>query len=37
MTPFIKKKDLQNNWYIVNAEEFIVGKLAAYISKVIRG
>ena len=37
MTPFIKKKDLQNNWYIVNAEDLIVGRLAAYISRVIRG
>ncbi|MBH90824.1 MAG: 50S ribosomal protein L13 [Candidatus Marinimicrobia bacterium] len=37
MTPFIKKKDIQNDWYIVNAENLVVGRLAAYISKVLRG
>tara|TARA_Y100000817_G_scaffold275428_1_gene236321 strand:+ start:141 stop:602 length:462 start_codon:yes stop_codon:yes gene_type:complete len=37
MTPFAKKKELKNNWYIVNAENLIVGRLAAYISKVLRG
>ena len=37
MTPFAKKKDLKNNWYLVNAENLVVGRLAAYISKVLRG
>ena len=37
MTPFTKKKDLKNNWYLVNAENLVVGRLAAYISKVLRG
>ena len=37
MTPFTKKKELKNNWYIVDAENLIVGRLAAYISKVLRG
>ncbi len=37
MTPFIKKKDIKNNWYIVNGENLVVGRLAAYISKVLRG
>ncbi len=37
MTPFIKKKDIKNDWYIVNAENLVVGRLAAYISKVLRG
>ncbi len=37
MTPFIKKKEIKNNWYLVNAENLIVGRLAAYISKVLRG
>ena len=37
MTPFAKKKELKNNWYIVNAENIVVGRLAAYISKVLRG
>ena len=37
MTPFIKKKDIKNHWYLVNAENLVVGRLAAYISKVLRG
>ena len=37
MTPFTKKKDLKNDWYLINAENAIVGRLAAYISKVLRG
>ena len=37
MTPFAKKKELKNNWYIVNVENLVVGRLAAYISKVLRG
>ena len=36
-TTFAKKKDLKNIWYIVNAENLVVGRLAAYISKVLRG
>ena len=37
MTPFIKKKDIKNNWYIINATNIAVGRLASYISKVLRG
>ena len=37
MTPFIKKKDIKNNWYLINAENAVVGRLAAYISIVLRG
>ena len=37
MTPFIKKKDIQNNWILVNGENAIVGRLAAFISKTLRG
>ena len=37
MTPFIKKKDIKNNWYLLNADNLIVGRLAAYISKILRG
>ena len=37
MTPFIKKKEIKNNWYLVNGENLIVGRLAAYLSKVLRG
>ena len=37
MTPFIKKKEVKNNWYIINAQNAVVGRLASYISKVLRG
>ena len=37
MTPFIKKKDIKKDWYIINAQNLAVGRLAAYISKVLRG
>ena len=37
MTPFIKKKDLKKDWYIIDAQNAAVGRLAAYISKVLRG
>ena len=37
MTPYIKKKDIKNEWYLINAENASVGRLAAYISKVLRG
>ena len=37
MTPFIKKKDIKNDWYLINAENAVVGRLAAFISKVLRG
>ena len=37
MTSFIKKNELKNNWLLINAENAVVGRLAAYISKVLRG
>ena len=37
MTPFIKKKETKKEWYIINAENAAVGRLAAFISKVLRG
>ena len=37
MTPFIKKKEIKKHWYIINAQNVAVGRLAAYISKVLRG
>tara|TARA_B100000674_G_C37748518_1_gene872317 strand:+ start:125 stop:583 length:459 start_codon:yes stop_codon:yes gene_type:complete len=37
MTPFIKKKDIKQDWYIIDAQNAAVGRLAAYISKVLRG
>ena len=37
MTSFIKKNEIKNNWLLINAENVVVGRLAAYISKAIRG
>ena len=37
MTPFIKKKDIKNDWYLINAQNVAVGRLAAFISTVLRG
>ena len=37
MTPFIKKKEIKQDWYMVDAENAAVGRLAAFISKVLRG
>ena len=37
MTPFIKKKDVNQDWYLIDANNAAVGRLAAYISIVLRG
>ena len=37
MTNFIKKSEIKNNWILIDAENAIVGRLAAYISKVLSG
>ena len=37
MTNFIKKNEVKNNWVLINAENAIVGRLATFISKVLRG
>ena len=37
MTEFIKKKEIKNDWLLINAENLVVGRLAAFISKVLRG
>ena len=37
MTDFIKTKDIKNNWILVDATNAIVGRLAVFISKTIRG
>jgi len=37
MTSFIKKNELTNNWILIDAENVVVGRLAAYISIVLRG
>jgi len=37
MTDFIKKNEVKNNWLLINADNAIVGRLAAYVSKILRG
>ena len=37
MTEFVKIKDIKNNWLLVDATDAIVGRLAVFISKTIRG
>ena len=37
MTNFIKKSEIRNNWLLIDAENVVVGRLAAYISKILRG
>ena len=37
MTDFIKKKEIKNNWFLIDAENVVVGRLAAYISQILRG
>ena len=37
MTDFIKKNEMRNNWLLIDAENAVVGRLAAYISNVLRG
>ena len=37
MTSFIKKSEIKNNWILIDAENAVVGRLAAYITKILRG
>ena len=37
MTKFLKKSELKNNWYEIDATNAIVGRLATIISKILRG
>ena len=37
MTSFIKKNEIKNEWLLIDAENAVVGRLAAYISTVLRG
>ena len=37
MTKFLKKSELENNWYEIDAKDAVVGRLATIISKIIRG
>ena len=37
MTKFIKKAEIKNNWYEIDADNAVVGRLATVISKILRG
>ena len=37
MTDFVKTKDIKNSWLLIDATNAIVGRLAVFISKTIRG
>ena len=37
MTNFIKKSEIKNNWILIDGENAVVGRLAAFISKILRG
>ena len=37
MTNFVKKKEISNQWVVIDAENLIVGRLAAYVSGILRG
>ena len=37
MTKFLKKDQLSSSWYEIDAKNAVVGRLAAVISKIIRG
>ena len=37
MTKFVKKAEIKNNWYEIDATNAVVGRLATIISKIIRG
>ena len=37
MTKFIKRNEIKKSWLLIDAENLVVGRLAAYISIVLRG
>ena len=37
MTNFLKKSEISNNWYEIDATNAVVGRLATIISKILRG
>ena len=37
MTKFVKKAEIESSWYEIDAKNAVVGRLAAIISKIIRG
>ena len=37
MTSFVKKSELKNDWYLIDGNNAIVGRLATIIAKILRG
>tara|TARA_B100000941_G_scaffold290097_1_gene271129 strand:+ start:6966 stop:7436 length:471 start_codon:yes stop_codon:yes gene_type:complete len=37
MTKFLKKSELNNDWYEIDASNAVIGRLASIISKILRG
>ena len=37
MTSFIKKSEIKNNWYVIDGNNAVVGRLATIIAKILRG
>ena len=37
MTKFVKKAELKNDWYEIDAKNAVVGRLASIISVILRG
>tara|TARA_Y100000748_G_scaffold21544_1_gene16511 strand:+ start:115 stop:573 length:459 start_codon:yes stop_codon:yes gene_type:complete len=37
MTKFVKKSEIENHWYEIDAKNAVVGRLASIISKILRG
>ena len=37
MTKFVKKAEVTNSWFEIDAKNAVVGRLAAIITKIIRG
>ena len=37
MTKFVKKSEIKNNWYEIDASNAVVGRIASIISKILRG
>ncbi len=36
-TSFLKQNDLESRWYVIDAEEVVLGRLAAEVAKILRG
>ena len=37
MTKFVKKSEIENNWYLIDGNNAVVGRLATIIAKILRG